>query len=37
MMDGYAGRICDGRIIMLNVYDGRIQWTDMMDVYDGPV
>ena len=29
--------VCDGRIIMLNVYDGRIQWTDMMDVYDGPI
>ena len=29
--------VCDGRIIMLNVYDGRTQWTDMMDVYDGPI
>ena len=29
--------VCDGRIIMLNVYDGRIQWTDMMDVYDGHI
>ena len=29
--------VYDRRIIMLNVYDGRIQWTDMMDVYDGPI
>ena len=29
--------VYDRRIIMLNVYDGRIQWTDIMDVCDGPI